>query len=370
MVVLTETQALAQYGFNPQEKLQSELDFRKQLESYATHVIEDLPVSNIYSYRFNPETQKIFTEGGSEVFIDPEERGGFSTIGTIKALKLSLANPKNLVFLYSPPGPVAFEKGTKYDKVHPYSSGQLYVFKKRQGEENMIDAIALSVGKDFEENVLSLFFGKDRPKFDDEIQKIVYYLSNPELSGFRDFGELIKKLLEQPELSFYRNVHDQEFSFVDVAEFLGLGIEGQIKPQNQKVFGIIKRISSDIEKIRGKIPGLFASDQVEIRDKQFDPSLAYFQVLSAYFGGSSKPLVLGGSCGGAEVEKSEIQKFLDGFNPLSTSWRMSDFLNNNIDSDKYGSKEFECPHCHKKVRRPENTLLEKCPHCQQSVRCD
>lgn len=369
MVVLTETEALAQYGFNPQEKLQSEKDFQRQLESYATHVIEDLPVSNIYSYRFSPKTQKIFTEAGSEVFIDPEERGGLSAIGTIKALQMSLANSDNLVFLYSPPGPVAFEKGTKYDKVPSYPSGQLYVFKKREEEENIVDAIALSVGKEYEDQVLGIFFGENRPRFNDEIQKIIYYLSNPELSGFRDFGELIKKLLEQPELSFYRNVHDQEFSFADVAEFLGLGIEGQIKPQNQNVFGIIKRISSDIQKIRGKIPGLFASDQVEIRDKQFDPSLAYFQVLSAYFGGSSKPLVLGGSCGGAEVEKSEIHEFLDNFNPLSTSWRISDFLKK-VDSDKYGSREFECPHCHKKVRRPENILLEKCPHCQQSVRCD
>lgn len=363
MVVLTEAIALSKYGFNPNEKVKSGEDFRKQLESYATHVIEDLPVSNIYSYRFSPETQKIFTENGSELYIDSEEREGLPQIGTIKALKMSLANPDNLVFLYSPPGPVAFRTGTKYDKVPPYPSGQLYVFKKRQGEENIIDAIALSVGKEYEDQVLGIFFGENRPRFYDEIQKIIYYLSNPELLGFRDFGELIKKLLEQPELSFYRNVHDQKFSFADIAEFLRLGIKKQIKPQNQKVLEIIEKImNTRIERKRveniGRIPGVFSS-------------LLYFQVLSAYFGGSSKPLVLGGSCGGTVVDFGEVNQLIESlkdYDPLSTNWRI--LSGKSVDVDKYGSREFECPHCRKKIRRPENTLLEKCPYCQQNVRCD
>lgn len=367
MVLLTEAQALAQYGFNPQEKVKSEKDFKRQLESYSIHVVEDLPVSNIYSYRFNSETQKIFTEEGSEVIIDPEERGGLSAIGTIKALQMSLANPDNLVFLYSPPGPVAFEPGTKYDKLLPYPSGQLYVFKKRSEKENIVDAIALSVGKDYEKEVLRLFFGENRSDINDEVQKIIYYLSNPVLSGFESFEDLIVSLLKKPELGFYKNVHNQEFSFSDVARFIELGIKGEIKPQNYRVLEIIEEIISNME-IKKRAELSFSLNSLWL-DNNSNSSLPYFQILSSYFGGSSKPLVLGGSCGGSAVEKSEIQKFLDGFNPLSTNWRMSDFFKN-TDSDKYGSREFECPHCHKKVKRPENTLLEKCPHCQQSVRCD
>lgn len=378
MVVLTEAIALSKYGFNPNEKIEFEGDFEKQLESYATHVIEDLPVSNIYSYIFIPETQKIFTENGSELYIDPEERGGLPQIGTIKALKMSLANPDNLVFLYSPPGPVAFQSGTKYDKVPPYPSGQLYFFKKRQGEENIIDAIALSVGKDFENDVLSLFFGKNIPRFDDEVQKIVYYLSNPEVSIFSDFEELINLLDQNSHLIFYLNVHGQKFSFADIAEFLRLGIKGQIKPQNQKVLEIIEKIMNTrierkrVEDIGKRIPGVFSSDE-EVKNFGVLP---YFQVLSAYFGGSSKPLVLGGSCGGTVVDFREVNQLIESliieslkdYDPLSTNWRR--LSNKSLDVDKYGSREFECPHCHKRIRRPEDTLLEKCPYCQQNVRCD
>ncbi len=40
-------------------------------------------------------------------------------------------------------------------------------------------------------------------------------------------------------------------------------------------------------------------------------------------------------------------------------------------SDKYGSLEFECPHCKRKIRRPENTLIPNCTYsdCGKSVRC-
>lgn len=40
-----------------------------------------------------------------------------------------------------------------------------------------------------------------------------------------------------------------------------------------------------------------------------------------------------------------------------------------IEADKYGSREFECPHCHKSIRRPKDQLLEKCPHCGGDVSC-
>ncbi|MFN4212685.1 MAG: zinc ribbon domain-containing protein [Microgenomates group bacterium] len=40
-----------------------------------------------------------------------------------------------------------------------------------------------------------------------------------------------------------------------------------------------------------------------------------------------------------------------------------------VQVDKYGSREFECPHCHKNVVRPKDQLLEKCPHCGGDVSC-
>ncbi len=40
-----------------------------------------------------------------------------------------------------------------------------------------------------------------------------------------------------------------------------------------------------------------------------------------------------------------------------------------VENDKYGSREFECPHCHKNVVRPKDKLLEKCPYCGSDVKC-
>lgn len=37
--------------------------------------------------------------------------------------------------------------------------------------------------------------------------------------------------------------------------------------------------------------------------------------------------------------------------------------------DKYGSRTFECPSCHKTNVRPENELISNCQHCGGDVRC-
>ncbi len=44
-------------------------------------------------------------------------------------------------------------------------------------------------------------------------------------------------------------------------------------------------------------------------------------------------------------------------------------LSNSEKTDKYGSLEFECPHCHQKIKRTEDTLIEKCPKCGGDVKC-
>jgi len=42
-MVYTEAKSLATFGFNPNERITSIDTFQKQLESYALHVVEDLP---------------------------------------------------------------------------------------------------------------------------------------------------------------------------------------------------------------------------------------------------------------------------------------------------------------------------------------
>lgn len=36
-------------------------------------------------------------------------------------------------------------------------------------------------------------------------------------------------------------------------------------------------------------------------------------------------------------------------------------------SDRYGSLEFDCPSCNKKVTRPKGKLLSHCPHCKEEI---
>jgi len=107
-MVYTEAKSLATFGFNPNERITSIDTFQKQLESYALHVVEDLPVSNRYSYYLNEEG-KIFIDKNlqTELFIDEQERGGFAKSGTIKAIEIAKNNPGNVVIFYSPPGPRA-----------------------------------------------------------------------------------------------------------------------------------------------------------------------------------------------------------------------------------------------------------------------
>lgn len=40
-----------------------------------------------------------------------------------------------------------------------------------------------------------------------------------------------------------------------------------------------------------------------------------------------------------------------------------------VEQDKYGSREFECPHCHEKNVRPKDTLISNCQHCGKDVTC-
>ncbi|MCX7956238.1 MAG: hypothetical protein N2593_04015 [Patescibacteria group bacterium] len=339
---LSVSESLAKFGFNPQEKVNSETDFKNQLESYILHVFEDKPVSNRYSYFL--KNGKIFTEGNQEFFIDPEERGGYSLKGTLEAISLSLDNPGKLIFLYSPPGPVTFTAGTKYDKLAPYPSGQLYIMTSDEFS-NRIDAIAISVSREVEDKVLGLLRLRHNSGFDDEKQKIIYYLTHPQLfygnidNLINDLGIFLSK---NEDFLVYKNVRGERFNLSHIISFLISGWRKELKSEEP-------------------------IDYDELYKKALtDPKLAYLGILYARSGGSSVPL--GGSCGGSETNPSEIEEILHGFNLLSTSWRISDILKSQ-DSDKYGSLEFECPHCRKKVKRPKNTLIEKCPHCEGNVRC-
>jgi hypothetical protein len=368
-MVYTEAKSLATFGFNPIERITSIDTFQRQLESYALHVVEDLPVSNRYSYYLKNGRVYIDSNHQTELFIDEQERGGFAKSGTIKAIEMARNNPEKVVIFYSPPGPVAFEKGTRYDQVKDYPDGQLYLLVGSERGDR-VDCLAISIGEKYENQVLDIFLGDRRiGGFDDQKTKIIYYLTNPILSD-KNIDELIAYLESyDPNILVYTNVHGSSFTLGQVIEMMKLGWEGNIKPQinlDEILFSKIwgndlptNLLSSNISKIYGE-NGIYP----------FTPNF-YLQILDAYTDVYGNNYNLGGSCGGSVYSKENnffARWSINDLNPLSTSWRA---LMNSENSDRYD--DYECPHCHQKIKgelknRPE-TWHKNCPHCGHPLNC-
>lgn len=354
-MVYTEAKSLAILGFNPNERITSVDSFQRQLESYALHVVEDLPVSNRYSYYLN-ERDKIFIDKNfqTELFIDEQERGGFAKSGTIKAIEMARNNPGKVVIFYSPPGPVAFEKGTRYDQVKDYPDGQLYLLVGNN--KNQIDCLAISVGQKNEEQVLDIFLGETRNKsFDDPKTKIIYYLTNSSLS-YKNIDELIAYLeAYDPNILVYTNVHGISFTLGQVIEMMRLGWVGDIKPQ------------INLDKIKENLSGMYQEDGYPLAQN------FYLKILGAYTTVYGDSYNLGGSCGGSVYSKEKSSLFerwsINDINPLSTSWRS--LMANSENSERYD--DYECPSCHQKIKgelkNQPDTWHTNCPHCGYSFNC-
>jgi len=351
-VFVGEAESLAKFGFNPQERISSLKDFSQQMESHALHVVEDRPVSNAYSYFIDNEKIYIDKEKRTKLFVDPEERDGLSLIGTKEVVKKALFYPGQITFLYSPPGQVAFERGTKYDKVKPYPDGQLYLLVGK--DNNQVDAMAISVSKEQEKKVLTIFLGKNNINhggFDDEIVKIKYFLTNPVTTNWNidDFLNYLEGISYLEDFLIYKNVHNEEFLLSDILYDLRRGWIKKIKP----------KIKIDYQQSFEMIQG----GKVEE---------AYLNQLKKYFPIYSRngKMPLGGGCGGNDTE-NELDPLKDfgQTNPLSTNYRLStpsiqDILKkkNNEDSDEYGSLKFQCPVCNGEHTRPRHKLLITCPN--------
>jgi len=345
-----EAESLARFGFNPTERVSSLKNFSLQMESHALHVIEDRPVSNANSYFIDKGNIYTDEQRKTKLAVDPEERGGLSLYGTQEAIKNSLLHPGQVVFLYSPPGQVAFERGTKYDKVKPYPDGQLYLLVGKNDDQ--VDAMAISVSKEQERQVLSTFFGKrnvDHLGFDDEVAKIKYFLTTPTVTGF-DIDSLLSYLEGVSYLNdflVYKNVHNEEFFLSEIVYDLKRGWMKQIRPKVKIDYQLA------FEKIKKEGVGKAYLDQIK----------EYFPIYA-----QQGKMALGGGCGGndGENENNPMKDFMH-TDPLSTNYRLTtptvkDIMKkNNSDSDEYGSLKFSCPVCNGEHKRDPHILLEFCP---------
>lgn len=355
-MVLLEKESLARFGFNPQEQISSLMDFSRQMESHALHVIEDRPVSNAYSYFIDRGQIYIDEKRETKLFIDPQERDGLALLGVKEAVKKSLSYPGQIVFLYSPPGPVVFRPGTRYDKMKPYPDGQLYLLVGTDNDR--VDTLAISVSKKEEEKTLSTFLGSENSRvgFDDEREKIKYFLTHPIITNWNidDFLVYLEKISYLNDFSVYKNVHDEEFLLSDILDDLRRGWMKEIKP----------KIKTDYQQLFNMVQGGSARG-------------AYLNQLQNYFPiyGKNGKMPLGGGCGGNDVDTNEFDplKEFKQTNPLSTNYRLStpsiqDILKKkDSDSDEYGSLKFHCPVCNKEHTRPRHQLLEKCPTKGQEI---
>ncbi len=350
-----EAESLAKFGFNPQEKISSLRDLSQKMESHALHVIEDRPVSNAYSYFIDRGQIYIDEKKETKLFVDPQERDGFSLLGVEEAVKKTSFNPGQIVFLYSPPGPVVFSSGTRYDKMKPYPDGQLYLLVGT--DNNRVDTLAISVSKEEEEKTLSTFLGSgnSRVGFDDEIEKIKYFLTHPIITNWNidDFLVYLEGISYLNDFSVYKNVHKEEFKLSDILSDLRRGWIGEIKPKitinYQQLFNMVQGGS-----VRG----------------------AYLNQLQNYFPiyGKNGKMPLGGGCGGNDVNEDDLDplKEFKQTNPLSTNYRLrtlsiKDILkqNRDADSDEYGSLQFHCPVCDDTHHRPPHVLLIVCPELER-----
>lgn len=352
-----ESATLAKFGFNPKEKVPSLNVFSQQMESYTLHIIEDRPISNLYSYFVDNGQIYIDKSKETKLYVDPQERNGLAYSGVQEAVKKALAFPGKIVFLYSPPGPVALESGTRYDQIKPYRDGQLYLLIGR--EKDQVDSIAIGVSKDQEQKTLSVFLGDNynRPGFDDEIGKIKYYLTHPVLTNW-NIDNLLTHLEEVSYLenfSVYQNVHDQEFFLSDVISDLRQGWLGEIKPKikmdYQHLFNITQRTG-------------------QTKDAFINQLQKYFPIYS-----KNGKMRLGGGCGGDGVSKDEFDPLADiRIDPLSSHYRLSTPSIEEImkgkdgkDSDEYGSLKFHCPVCSGEHTRPRHELLKICPIKREAI---
>jgi predicted RNA-binding Zn-ribbon protein involved in translation (DUF1610 family) len=357
-MVLATAESLARFGLNPAENISSRNNFKQQLESYALHVIEDKPVSNSYSYFIDNGEIYIDRDRNTPLHVDFEERGGLAALGTRKAVALAQAFPGNIVYFYSPPGPVAFETGTKYDLLKPYPDGQLYLLTG--GENNQVDSIAISVSKDSEKQTLETFLGKANPPggFNTEVEKIKFYLTNPIVSDF-DIDSLLRHLDHANNFPVYRNVHNEEFFLYDIVGYLAQGWSKKIAPE----------LELDYEELY---------ELAKIRDMRS----AYLQQFKNYFPiyGQAGKMVLGGGCGGAIVSESELSSFdpmkgIEQTNPLSTDYRLQttsikEIMKNNKENRH---SDYDCPKCgHKRQGEIVGSKREDwtpCPNCGNKYVC-
>lgn len=350
-------EVLKNLGFNPQNDglrlknlppEQREQYFQENLKSTVNHLLDDLPASLPYYYRLSKTGEVVSYPSGVPLFIDCKERGGFYQEGLRQMLSLAKENPEELVFLYSPPGPVDFSEGFNPETgENYYKIGQLYL-SWFDGEK--FNNLALSIS---EEGgwLVDAVLGEGFSSPNDDPQTIKKIITRPRASHL-SFDRFLARLEEEGDKIIYHNVHGETFTSWQVADLMVKSLAGRLRPT---VFSQDKTILA--------LKRAITAEQV---------ALAYLETMRQWMiGRGVVETSLGGGCGGGRISLFSIERILSGsvneiLPNLSSSFRdLTQSLIPSIFSGLEKSYSFDregvCRICHQK--RP----LGPCGICQK---CD
>lgn len=310
--------------------------FSQNLEAYVNEVIRDEPVSILYNYWLD-DNGEVFTDPSrKDIYnlrwqIDPRERCGLIINGINYALRLAVINPNNLVGLYSPAGPAAFDQ----DPANPYSKitfnyGQLYLLYF-DGEK--INNVAVKVSKEGEGWVDEIV---RCPSMDKDIAS---YIQTPRLLGNVD--NFINKHIDSSNRLVYKG-RDKSFYLNDV-------------------FGDVKAVFAGGQKLSGITLRSHGITEEHILN-------TYLSLIRDHLVRSGKDsIALQGSCGGSQTTFQDIEELLrlnttpfdNAYQKLISSFSTT-FRVFGQTEEKYDYHDGECCICHQKVKVGPCDICKKC----------
>ncbi len=354
---------LSRFAYNGSEtvylnRIPTERRFKlmeRQLESYVLHVLEDLPVSSVFSYYIysdgsiysSPERNDLYLLDNQ---VDPRERGGLYLHNIKRALKMAVDQQGQVVLYYSPPGVVDFDNDPTSDYYRKkYRGGQLYL---NYADGNKINSFAVSISDEGDEWIRGLMpsvweQARMQPTSVDQIRAFMES-PIPTRYGIEDFIFLNQSMFHS-EAVIYRNNHGETFTLGDILQSMKSAITGKLRPS--------------VNVMNHKTISILRNDRITQKMMDFMYLSLAHQIMKLKRTSSIK---IGGYCSGDKVTKSEILELIGSnvglpvsldfeavFSSFSTVFR-------ELYQERKDEERFKCPACGKLAVGP---VGNECPNC-------
>ncbi len=380
-MALTTAETLAHLAVNPEERLEF---VGGNLETALGHVRFNLPVSPVYKYEI--KAGRIFCQG-AELSVDPEERGGVYAEGLQKALELAGAREGRVIFLYSPPGPVVFDENpeNKYREIENYKFGQLYLLWKIGDKfeniaittDEQTDVLLKALFPDWEGrgDIHRWFLEGQKDLVVQEIKRAVL---DPRVfeGSIEDFIAFVRDNFADQGV-YASDYSGKRYTGKDLSELIEKSVAGEslLPEEYRDLVEIAKRYVDYKTKMSGGLSregvlkaylSVYSLSPEEARELY---SQTGYEMTAAIDGliqervAEGFRLNLAGACGGGSFDLGSL---FGSFSPLESSFRALRSVAD-IDTDRYGEREFDCPTCGSRIRRPYNKLVKVCPHCEKEI---